>query len=172
MTPRDGFHLQPLSPAHTWPAPDWTSADIHSCLLQSTMFSSTGGTGRDAPGDRQTLLLSWKVTNPFCLRASTRQARVLTVATTLPPCAGHRGGPCALRAVSLTAPRALGGSRHPSTLHRLVTLSGRCTAERWRSAASCDITMFFIRHASSPTLWRNMLTEIHGWYFGSKAEKK
>lgn len=34
------------------------------------------------------------MTNPFCLRASTRQAGVLTVATTLPACAGHWGSAC------------------------------------------------------------------------------
>lgn len=36
-----------------------------------------------------------KVTNPFCLRAWTRQAGVLTVATTLPACTGHWGSVCA-----------------------------------------------------------------------------
>lgn len=171
MTPRDGFHLQPLSPAHTWPAPDWTSADIHSCLLQSTMFSSTGGCSRDAPGDLQILLLSWKVTNPFCLRASTRQARVLTVATTLPPCAGHRGSVCAASCQFDGAP---GTRRVPPSTH--FAQACHSVREMYRRAlahsASCDITMFFIRHASSPTLWRNMLAEIHGWFFGSKAEKK
>lgn len=46
---------------------------------------------------------------------------------TLGVCEGDAG---ALRAVSLTVPRALVGSCRPRTLHRLVTLSERCTAER------------------------------------------
>lgn len=39
------------------------------------------------------------------------------------------------------------------------------------NGAFCDITMFFIRHGSSHTVLRNMLAEIRGLYFRSKAIK-
>lgn len=39
------------------------------------------------------------------------------------------------------------------------------------NGAFCDITMFFIRHGSSHAVLRNMLAEIRGLYFRSKAVK-
>lgn len=54
--------------------------------------------------------------------------KLLAVATTLPLSSRH-GGPCVLRAVSLMVPWALCGTRDPHALHRVVTLSEKCTAE-------------------------------------------
>lgn len=105
----------------------------------------------------------------LCLRA-TIQPRVLAVATTLPPYAGHWGSVCA---ASCHFDDAVGTRWDPGSTH----FAQACHSVRkmyrrvLMNGAFCDITMFFIRHGSSHTVLRNMLAEIRGLYFRSKAIK-
>lgn len=103
----------------------------------------------------------------LCLRA-TRQPRVLAVATTLPPYAGHWGSVCAASCHfddALGTRWDLGSTHFAQACHSVRKMYRRVLM----NGAFCDITMFFIRHGSSHTVLRNMLAEICGSYFRSKA---
>lgn len=96
--------------------------------------------------------------------------KLLAVATTLPLSSRH-GGPCVLRAVSLMVPWALCGTRDPHALHRVVTLSEKCTAESSWMVPSAILPCFSIRRGWSHAVYGICSGEIMGYVLGQRSGK-
>lgn len=115
------------------------------------------------------LLLSWKVTDPFCSRA-TERPKLLAVPTTLPLSLGH-GGPCVLWAVGLMVPWALCETRDPRELCTELSLCQKNVPQSLHEW--CLLRYYYVFHHlrfTSHGLW-NMFSGNRGLRVGWKVAK-
>ena len=165
------FIFLTLSLVHTRPAPAWTS--VNASFISSPIA--------DVPFDRRTSCdrgseRPWLVQNETLEKWQIRvcggargRPELLAVPTTSTLSRAHWGS---VWAVGLTAPWARGGTRDPRAVHRVVTLSERCTADVSRMMPSARITMFFIRCGSTPAICAICSVERVGCWQGQRSGGK